>query len=114
MSDINSLLLVFHVITAIIIVVLILLQKGKGADMGSAFGAGASGTMFGSKGSANFLSRSTAVLATIFFITSLTLAYLNKGTVVQNNDSILDTINIIEEDDQNNDSNPLSPQIPEN
>ena len=114
MSDINSLLLVFHVITAIIIVVLILLQKGKGADMGSAFGAGASGTMFGSKGSANFLSRSTAVLATIFFITSLTLAYLNKGTVVQNNDSILDTINIIEEGDQNNDSSPVSPQIPEN
>ena len=114
MSDINSLLLVFHVITAIIIVVLILLQKGKGADMGSAFGAGASGTMFGSKGSANFLSRSTAVLATIFFVTSLTLAYLNKGTVVQNNDSILDTINIIEEDDQNNDSSPVSPQIPEN
>ena len=114
MSDINSLLLVFHVITAIIIVILILLQKGKGADMGSAFGAGASGTMFGSKGSANFLSRSTAVLATIFFITSLTLAYLNKGTVVQNNDSILDTINIIEEDDQNNDSSPVSPQIPEN
>jgi len=114
MSDINSLLLVFHVITAIIIVVLILLQKGKGADMGSAFGAGASGTMFGSKGSANFLSRSTAVLATIFFITSLTLAYLNKGTVVQNNDSILDTINIIEEDDQINDSSPVSPQIPEN
>ena len=82
--------------------------------MGSAFGAGASGTMFGSKGSANFLSRSTAVLATIFFITSLTLAYLNKGTVVQNNDSILDTISIIEEDDQNNDSSPVSPQIPEN
>ena len=54
MNDINSLLLVFHVIIAIIIVVLILLQKGKGADMGSAFGAGASGTMFGSKGSANF------------------------------------------------------------
>ena len=114
MNDINSLLLVFHVITAIIIVVLILLQKGKGADMGSAFGAGASGTMFGSKGSANFLSRSTAVLATIFFITSLTLAYLNKGTVVQNNDSILDNINVIEEDDQNNDSSPVSPQIPEN
>ncbi len=88
MSDINSLLLVFHVITAIIIVVLILLQKGKGADMGSAFGAGASGTMFGSKGSANFLSRSTAVLATIFFITSLTLAYLNKGTVVQMVDTL--------------------------
>ena len=114
MNDINSLLLVFHVITAIIIVVLILLQKGKGADMGSAFGAGASGTMFGSKGSANFLSRSTAVLATIFFITSLTLACLNKGTVVQTNNSILDSVNTIEENDQKNDSSPVSPQIPEN
>ena len=114
MNDINSLLLVFHVITAIIIVVLILLQKGKGADMGSAFGAGASGTMFGSKGSANFLSRSTAVLATIFFITSLTLAYLNKGVVVQTNDSILDSVNTIQENDQSNDSSPVSPQIPEN
>tara|TARA_B100001250_G_scaffold306411_1_gene268305 strand:- start:289 stop:633 length:345 start_codon:yes stop_codon:yes gene_type:complete len=114
MNDVNSLLLVFHVITAIIIVVLILLQKGKGADMGSAFGAGASGTMFGSKGSANFLSRSTAVLATIFFITSLTLAYLNKGTVVETNSSILDSVNTIEENDQSNDSSPISPQIPEN
>ena len=114
MNDINSLLLVFHVITAIIIVVLILLQKGKGADMGSAFGAGASGTMFGSKGSANFLSRSTAVLATIFFITSLTLAYLNKGVVVQTNDSILDSVNTIEGNDKNNDSIPVSPQIPDN
>ena len=114
MNDINSLLLVFHVITAIIIVVLILLQKGKGADMGSAFGAGASGTMFGSKGSANFLSRSTAVLATIFFITSLTLAYLNKGVVVQTNDSILDSVNTIEENNQSNDSSQISPQIPEN
>ena len=114
MNDINSLLLVFNVITAIIIVVLILLQKGKGADMGSAFGAGASGTMFGSKGSANFLSRSTAVLATVFFITSLTLAYLNKGTVVQTNDSILDSVNTIEGNDQNNDSTPVSPQIPDN
>lgn len=111
MSDINSLLLVFHVITAILIVVLILLQKGKGADMGSAFGAGASGTIFGSKGSANFLSRTTAVLATIFFITSLTLAYLNKGTVQTN--SILDSVNTIEAEEQDNDSVTVSPQIPE-
>ena len=111
MGDINSLLLVFHVITAILIVVLILLQKGKGADMGSAFGAGASGTVFGSKGSANFLSRTTAVLATVFFITSLTLAYLNKGTVQTN--SILDSVNTIETEDQDNDSVAISPQIPE-
>jgi preprotein translocase subunit SecG len=91
MANTSSLLLSFHVITAIVIVVLILLQKGKGADMGSAFGAGASGTLFGAKGSANFLSRTTAVLATVFFITSLTLAYLNKGTVVS--DSVLDQVN---------------------
>ena len=90
MANANSLLLSFHVITAILIVVLILLQKGKGADMGSAFGAGASGTLFGAKGSANFLSRTTAVLATVFFITSLTLAYLNKGTTVS--ESVLDQI----------------------
>ncbi|HJL80218.1 MAG: preprotein translocase subunit SecG [Gammaproteobacteria bacterium] len=90
MANANSLLLSVHVITAIVIVVLILLQKGKGADMGSAFGAGASGTLFGAKGSANFLSRTTAVLASVFFITSLTLAYLNKGTVVS--DSVLDQV----------------------
>ena len=69
MNDALSLLLTFHVIIAILIVALILIQKGKGADMGSAFGAGASGTIFGSKGSANFLSRATAILATLFFIT---------------------------------------------
>ena len=90
MANANSLLLSVHVITAIVIVVLILLHKGKGADMGSAFGAGASGTLFGAKGSANFLSRTTAVLASVFFITSLTLAYLNKGTVVS--DSVLDQV----------------------
>tara|TARA_B100001142_G_scaffold32629_1_gene29011 strand:- start:407 stop:733 length:327 start_codon:yes stop_codon:yes gene_type:complete len=90
MANTTSLLLSFHVLIAIIIVVLVLLQKGKGADMGSAFGAGASGTLFGAKGSANFLSRTTAVLATIFFITSLTLAYLNKGTTIS--ESVLDKV----------------------
>ena len=103
-------MLSFHVIIAIFIIVLILVQKGKGADMGSAFGAGASGTIFGSKGSANFLSRATAVLATIFFITSLTLAYLNKGTVKV--DSVLDQIQpeeIIINESQNQESLPLIP-----
>ena len=111
MNNINSLLLSFHVVTAILIVVLILLQKGKGADMGSAFGAGASGTLFGSKGSANFLSRSTAVLATIFFITSLTLAYLNKGNVQTN--SILDNFNPVTNEETIEDTNIVTPQIPE-
>ena len=72
----NNILLVFHVLIAIAIIGLILLQQGKGADAGAAFGSGASGTVFGARGSASFLSRATAVLATLFFITSLTLAYL--------------------------------------
>jgi len=111
MNDILSLLLSFHVIIAILIVALILVQKGKGADMGSAFGAGASGTIFGAKGSANFLSRTTAVLATIFFITSLALAYLNKGTIKLDN-SVLDEIQpetVIIDESENQESLPLIP-----
>ena len=65
-----------HVISAVTLVVLVLLQHGKGADMGAAFGTGSAGSLFGSSGSANFLSRSTAIAATIFFITSLSLTYL--------------------------------------
>jgi len=68
---------VFHVLAAVSVIVLVLLQQGKGADMGAAFGSGASGSLFGSTGSANFLSRATAVLATIFFLTSLGLTYLS-------------------------------------
>jgi preprotein translocase subunit SecG len=68
--------LVIHVLIAAGLVGLVLLQHGKGADAGAAFGAGASSTVFGSQGSANFLSRSTAVLATVFFLTSLSLAYM--------------------------------------
>ncbi|HBG32116.1 preprotein translocase subunit SecG [Candidatus Macondimonas diazotrophica] len=68
-------LLILHLALAIAIIVLALLQHGKGADAGAAFGAGASNTMFGARGSANFLSRSTAVVATLFFITSLGLGY---------------------------------------
>ena len=72
----KEILLVIHVLTAVGIIALVLLQQGKGADMGAAFGGGgsASQTLFGARGSANFLSRSTAVLAAIFFATSLSLA----------------------------------------
>ncbi|HEX5463656.1 MAG TPA: preprotein translocase subunit SecG [Burkholderiales bacterium] len=69
-------LLAVHVVVAIAVVGLVLLQHGKGADAGAAFGGGASGSMFGATGSANFLSRATAVLATIFFLTSMGLTYL--------------------------------------
>lgn len=71
-----TLILVFHVLIALVIIGLVLLQHGKGADMGSGFGSGSSGSLFGATGSANFLSRMTAGLATVFFLTSLGLAYL--------------------------------------
>jgi preprotein translocase subunit SecG len=78
----ETLLLVLHVIAALGIIGLVLLQHGKGADMGAAFGGGASGSVFGATGSANFLSRATAILATVFFLTSmgLTWYYAHKGT----------------------------------
>jgi preprotein translocase subunit SecG len=67
--------IVVHVLVAIAIIGLVLLQHGKGADMGSGFGGGASGSLFGATGSANFLSRTTAILAALFFVSSLALAY---------------------------------------
>ena len=71
-----NVLIALHVLLALVIIGLVLLQHGKGADMGSGFGGGASGSLFGATGSANFLSRTTAVLATAFFILSLALAYV--------------------------------------
>jgi preprotein translocase subunit SecG len=74
---VETIIWVIHVVTALILVVLVLMQHGKGADMGASFGSGSAGSLFGATGSANFLSRSTAVAATVFFITSMTLTYLN-------------------------------------
>ncbi|RJS92715.1 preprotein translocase subunit SecG [Salinisphaera sp. Q1T1-3] len=76
---IYTILIIVQVVIAISLVALILLQHGKGADAGAAFGSGASGTVFGAKGSANFMSRATAALATLFFLSSLTLAYIVNG-----------------------------------
>ena len=72
----QTIILVAHVGIALLIIGLVLLQRGKGADAGTGFGAGASGTVFGARGSATFFSRATGVLATLFFVTSLALAYL--------------------------------------
>lgn len=84
----ESIVWVVHVIAALGVIGLVLLQHGKGADMGAAFGSGASGSLFGVRGSANLLSRATAGMVTVFFITSLTLAYLagqgGKGASVVN------------------------------
>jgi len=73
-------ILILHVFVAASLIGLILLQRGKGAEAGAAFGAGASGTVFGAQGSANFLSHTTAFLAAMFFMTSLTLAYFSSQT----------------------------------
>lgn len=73
----DTIILIVHVAASAGLIGLVLLQQGKGADMGAAFGAGASATVFGSQGSGSFLTRATAILATIFFITSLTLAYFS-------------------------------------
>jgi len=74
----ETVLLALHVLAAAALVGFVLLQHGKGADMGAAFGSGSSGSLFGAAGSANFLSRSTAILATIFFLTSLGLTYFGS------------------------------------
>jgi preprotein translocase subunit SecG len=76
MNWLQTLAVVIHVLLAAGIIGLVLLQRGKGADAGAGFGAGASGTVFGARGSASFLSRTTAVLATLFFLSSLGLSYL--------------------------------------
>ena len=78
MMNIPTVVMGAHVLISIMIIGLVLIQRGKGAEAGAAFGAGASGTVFGAKGSANFLSRSTGVLAALFFATSLSLAYLGS------------------------------------
>ncbi len=78
MDTVQKAVLITHTLIALMIIALVLLQRGKGADAGAAFGAGASGTVFGARGAGSFFSRATAVCATAFFITSLTLAYLSS------------------------------------
>jgi preprotein translocase subunit SecG len=81
-----NLVLAVQLITAIVMIGLVLVQHGKGADMGASFGSGASGSLFGATGSANFLSRSTAVCAGVFFACTLALAYFgNLGNSVRDN-----------------------------
>src|SRR5512132_3292219 len=76
MNWLEPVVLVAHLIIAAAVCGFVLMQHGKGADMGAAFGSGASGSLFGASGSANFLSRTTAILATVFFLTTFVLAYL--------------------------------------
>ena len=91
MDTTHTVVLVVHTLIALFLIILVLLQRGKGADAGAAFGAGASGTVFGSRGSASFFSRATAVLATLFFVSSLGLAYLSSQQSTAPT-SLLDTV----------------------
>jgi preprotein translocase subunit SecG len=87
-----SLVLTVHILVALAIIGLVLMQHGKGADMGAAFGSGASGSLFGATGSANFLSHTTGVLAAVFFATSLTLAYIGSNKPKTTGSLMQDTV----------------------
>jgi preprotein translocase subunit SecG len=97
MNWLHTVTTVIHVLLAAGIVGLVLLQRGKGADAGAGFGAGASGTVFGARGSASFLSRTTATLAALFIATSLTLAYMG-GRRVEAPTSVIDRVQTPAED----------------
>ncbi len=92
MDLMHTLVLTVHIIAGLAVIGLVLLQHGKGADMGAAFGSGASGSLFGATGSANFLSRVTAVCAAIFFMTSLGLSYIATARPAASGGSVMDSV----------------------
>ena len=100
----QSLALVIHVVLAVVVIGLVLMQHGKGADAGAAFGSGASATVFGARGSGSFLARATTIAATLFFLTSLALFYMaaNRDGTIR---SVTDTGSVTE-------SSPASSDLP--
>jgi preprotein translocase subunit SecG len=119
METMQSIVLIGHTLVAVLIIVLVLLQRGKGADAGAAFGSGASGTVFGARGSSSFFSRATGILATIFFISSLTLAYMSSQhssgpeSLLENAPSIeVQTQSELIEIDESSDAGEI-PELPE-
>ena len=90
MNIVMNLVLALQIVTALVMIGLVLIQHGKGADMGASFGSGASGSLFGATGSANFLSRSTAVCAAVFFVCTLSLAYTANDRPKPSSGSVLD------------------------
>lgn len=99
----EKLVLIAHLLIALAIIVLILMQRGKGAEAGAAFGSGASQTIFGSAGSWNFFSKTTAILATLFFVTSLALAVMARNNAGVGNIDV-PAIEIIESEQREDDS----------
>ncbi len=113
----QSILLGLHILVALGLIALVLLQHGKGADVGAAFGSGASGTVFGARGSASFLSRVTAVLAALFFANAMALAYL--GTRAVDRSSVVERVTeevapgqVVEEETMELPELPLSEEAP--
>jgi len=113
MNTMQTVVLIGHTIIAVLIIILVLLQRGKGADAGAAFGSGASGTVFGASGSSNFFSRATAVLATLFFASSLTLAYMSSQQGARGLDSLLENASIEETIEQEPETTDSLSEIPE-
>ncbi|MBD3670941.1 MAG: preprotein translocase subunit SecG [Gammaproteobacteria bacterium] len=106
----ETVILVIHIITTVALVVMVMLQTGKGAEAGAAFGGGASSTVFGSSGAGSFLTRTTAILATVFFITSLSLAYLSgKGPETR---SVSDVVAPVQSDTESVKGNADVPVVP--
>ena len=95
MSIVLTIILTAQMLSALAMIGLILVQHGKGADMGAAFGSGGSGSLFGASGSANFLSRTTAVLATIFFASTLALAYFGSARPAASSGSVLENAALV-------------------
>jgi preprotein translocase subunit SecG len=108
MSAVVTIILTVQMLSALAMIGLILVQHGKGADMGAAFGSGGSGSLFGASGSANFLSRTTAVLATVFFVCTLALAYFgnlrpsSSGSVLESAVPTAPAVNVL----------PVMPAVP--
>lgn len=92
MSVLVNVVLAVQILTALGMIGLILIQHGKGADMGAAFGSGSSGSLFGASGSANFLSRTTAILAAVFFVATLALAYFGNAPRAASSGSVLESV----------------------
>jgi preprotein translocase subunit SecG len=106
----QTLLVIFHLFLALGLVGMVLMQHGKGADAGAAFGSGASGTVFGASGAANFLSRATAALATLFFITSMALAWFAMQVTEQR--GLMDSVEVQVEEAAPEVQIPVTPQVP--
>ena len=94
MNTLFNLIIVVQVISALAIIGLVLLQHGKGADMGAAFGSGASGSLFGASGSSNFLSKSTAVAAAVFFASTLALAYAGNNRTNTEDEGVMGRVTV--------------------